>query len=234
MEPAVILGLAGLALIDSTSVGTLGIPILMLVHPRVQATRVLVYLAALAGFYWFLGVVLFFAADTVADAVGDMEGNRTVDLVQFGIGIAMLAASFWPDTPMAKARAASDTNRLARWRDRLADGVGLGGIVAMALLAGLIEAASMLPYLGAVSLISSSGVAPWSAMVMFIGYVLVMSLPAVALLGARLFLGSRIQPLLERIDQWMTRHTGGALWWVVGIIGVLLALDAAARLGWMG
>lgn len=71
-------------------------------------------------------------------------------------------------------------------------------------------------------------------MAILIGYVLFMSLPGVVLLGARLFLGSRIQPLLERIDQWMTRHTGGALWWVVGTIGVLLALDAAARLGWMG
>ena len=50
--------LAALALVDSTSFGTLGIPVYMLVQPRVRVAALLGYLATIAGFYWLLGVVL--------------------------------------------------------------------------------------------------------------------------------------------------------------------------------
>jgi hypothetical protein len=62
-------------------------------------------------------------------------------------------------------------------------------------------------------------------------YCLVMVLPALALLGARLVARRAVEPLLERINAWMTKHAASTTAWVVGIVGFLLARDAAGRLG---
>ncbi|MGL4746083.1 MAG: GAP family protein [Dermatophilaceae bacterium] len=232
------LGLAGLALADSTSFGTLGIPLVMLVHPRVRPRMVLLHLAVLAVFYWTLGLVLLVAADRVVALVTDvgesLDGNRTVDVVQLVVGIGMLAGSFWPDTRWAKRRAAEQAargdGRRASMRERISgDRATARAVVTVALIAGLVEAASMLPYLGAVGLITASGVSFPVAAGILAGYVLVMSLPALGLLGARLALADQVGPLLGRLDAWMTRSTSGAVWWVVGIAGVVLAADAASR-----
>lgn len=237
MEPVVLLGLVGLALADSTSVGTLGIPVFMLVHPRVRPRLVVLHLGVLALFYWVLGVVLLLAADALGRLFSGLDDNRTLDVVQLVVGVGMLLASFWPDTPMAKRRAAAraESGERGRWRRRLTGaGVSTRTVVSIALLAGVVEAASMLPYLGAVGLISASGIATAGGLLVLAGYVVVMSVPALLLTGVRMTLDQRAQPVLGRIDAWLTKHTGGALWWVVGIIGALLALDAASRLGLTG
>ncbi|MGL5817260.1 MAG: GAP family protein [Phycicoccus sp.] len=239
MDLVTLAGLAGLALADSTSFGTLGIPLVMLVHPRVRAGLVVLHLSVLAVFYWVLGLVLLVAADRVAALLGDvgerLDGNRTVDIVQFVVGVGMLAGSFWPETSWAKRRTAERASRggarRASMRERIAgDRATARAVVAVALLAGLVEAASMLPYLGAVGLITAGGVSMPMGAGVLAGYVLVMSLPALVLLGVRLAFAARVAPLLERLDAWMTRSTSGAVWWIVGIVGFFVASDAAGRL----
>ncbi|MGL5865187.1 MAG: GAP family protein, partial [Dermatophilaceae bacterium] len=209
MDIVTLAALAGLALADSTSFGTLGIPLVMLVHPRVRAGLVMLHLGVLAGFYWALGLVLLVAADRVADLLGavgeNLDGNRTVDVVQFVVGVGMLVGSFWPSTRWAKrrsaGRAARGDGRRASMRERIAgERATARAVVTVALLAGLVEAASMLPYLGAVGLITASGIALPVAAGVLAGYVLVMSLPALVLLGIRLGFANRVAPLLERLD----------------------------------
>lgn len=232
-----LLGLVGLALADSTSMGTLGIPVFMLVHPRVRARLVVLHLAVVALFYWLLGIVLLLAADALGQLFADLDDNRALDVVQLVVGVGMLLASFWPDTPMGKRRAAARRERgeQARWRRRLTgDTASARTVVGVALLAVVLEAAGMLPYLGAVGLISASGISTASGLLVLAGYVFVMSLPGLLLTGARVAFHQRVQPVLGRIDAWMTKATGGAIWWVVGIIGALIAVDAARRLGWVG
>jgi hypothetical protein len=62
------------------------------------------------------------------------------------------------------------------------------------------------------------------------GYVVVMVLPALVLLGVRLAGGQRLEPRLGRLEAWLTKRTSGASAWVVGIIGVLVGLDAVGAL----
>jgi hypothetical protein len=242
MDLVTVAGLAGLALADSTSFGTLGIPLLMLVHPRVRAGLVGLHLAVLALFYWVLGLVLLVAADRVVALVSDvgdgLDDNRTVDIVQLVVGVGMLVGSFWPDTPWAKRRAQAraadpERGRRAGIRQRITgEHATARAVVGVALLAGLVEAASMLPYLGAVGLITASGVSFPVAAGVLAGYVVVMSLPALVLLVVRLAAARRVASVLERLDAWMTRSTSGAVWWIVGIVGFLLAADAIQRLDW--
>ncbi len=237
MTTTALLALTGLALIDSTSIGTLVLPLLMLVHPRVRADRVLIYLATLATFYLVLGVVILLVGDTVASAFSSLDGSRALDWAQVVVGVGLLLGSFWPDTPWAKAaaqkRAASGApSRAQGWVDTIVTGDGRVTTVAgVALLAGLIEAASMLPYLGALALLGASGVSFAAQVGILAGYNLLMIVPALVLLGARLALRDRADALLERVAGWVGERVGGAVWWVVGIAGFFLAADAVARLG---
>ncbi|TYL55191.1 GAP family protein [Nocardioides sp. BGMRC 2183] len=236
MTIAALLGLVGLALIDSTSVGTLVLPLLMLTHPRVRASRVVVYLATIGTFYLLLGLVLLGAADLLSDIGTRLDESRTVDVIQLVVGVCLLVGSFWPDTPWAKRaaeqRAADGTpSRARRWVDTVAAAdAQWATVIGIALVAGLIEAAGMLPYLGAVALISTSDLTIAGQVATLAGYVVVMTLPALVLLGLRIALHDRISPLLQRVSDWIGQRTAGAVWWAIGIIGFLLAADAASRL----
>ncbi|MGB2935893.1 MAG: hypothetical protein WBB91_11510, partial [Nostocoides sp.] len=110
--------LAGLAVIDSTSIGTLVVPLWMLVHPQLRARMVVLYLAVIGLFYWILGVGLLGGASILADRWAAIEASTLTHWTQLIIGSAMLVGSFWPDTPWAKRRAArrGTSGPRARWR----------------------------------------------------------------------------------------------------------------------
>src|SRR5699024_11553258 len=72
MDPALAASLAVLALVDSTSFGTLLIPIWFLLAPgRVRVGRVLVFLGTVAGFYFLVGIALVAGLRAI---VGDLGG----------------------------------------------------------------------------------------------------------------------------------------------------------------
>lgn len=237
MTLAMILGLVGLALVDSTSLGTLVLPLAMLSHDRVRPGRMLLYLGSIAVFYWVLGVGLLLGAGFLVKLWEGWADTDTASWVALVIGVLMLAGSFWPDTPWAKRRRAAQSGggRRTQWQERLVgDGSRPRTVIVVAVAAGLVEAASMLPYLGAIGIITSSGLGLPVSLVTLTGYVLVMVAPALALLGLRMALDTRISPLLARVNGFLARHTSGAVWWIVGIIGFFLAADSATRLGLFG
>lgn len=238
MTPELAAALVGLALVDATSFGTLVLPTLMLVQPRVRASRVVLYLAAISAFYFVLGVALLFAAERVLALVAATERSRVVDMVQLVVGLALLAGSFWPDLPWVKQRRqerdAAGGGRRPGWRDRvLGPEARSRTVIAVAVGAGLVEAASMLPYLGAVGMLTSSVASTPERPAALASYVVVMCLPALILLAARLLLGARVDGALGRLARWLDRQSRNAIWWVVGVVGFLIARDAASRL-WPG
>ncbi|RZT81744.1 Sap-like sulfolipid-1-addressing protein [Micromonospora violae] len=227
MTPELLLSLAGLALIDSTSIGTLFIPVWLLLAPGpVNARRILGYLATIAAFYLAVGLLLVRGGSSLGDALGGALDNRGVLWAQLVLGVGMLALSFRYD---GKRR--PRTGGVLRWRDRATAGDSSARwLVGLALLAALAEVATMLPYLGAVGLLATSGVGAASVLGLLTGYCLVMVLPAVLLLGARVARPRLVEPVLARLNTWIVTKAGGALGWVLGIAGFLIARDAAARL----
>ncbi len=240
MATAALLTLVGLALVDSTSIGTLVLPLLMLVHPRVRADRVLIYLATLTVFYLAMGLVILLVGDSVVSAVTSLDGSEALDWVQLVVGLGLLVGSFWPDTRWARAAAqrraeSGRASRAQRWVDAIVSGDGRAATVAgVALVAGVIEAASMLPYLGALALIGASGTSFPVQVGVLAAYNVVMVVPALALLGVRLALGARADAVLARVADWVGERVGGAVWWVIGIVGFFVAADAVTRLGLLG
>lgn len=253
MDLALLGSLAVLALIDSTSFGTLLIPIwLMLTPGPVRATRMLVFLGTVATFYLVVGLAVAVGADAGLPWLTSVLKTRAATWAQLVIGVALFFLSFRldrkkPANPDSAEPGRGD--RLARWRSRvMTEGestvlagerswsarVRHGGVrmVVLGLTAAGMEVGTMLPYLAAIGLIATSALSAAEVTVVLAGYCLLMITPALGLLALRLALKQRIEPVLGRISGWLANST--ALAWVVGIVGFLLARDAAIRLGLIG
>jgi hypothetical protein len=125
------------------------------------------------------------------------------------------------------------TGRLARWRERTVATEGRGGYLALmglALGAAVLEVATMLPYLGAIGLITGADLAVPERVLVLAGYCLVMIVPALVLLTARVLARRAVEPVLQRLSDWMARSAGETMAWIMGILGFLVARDAALQL----
>ncbi|HEX7309369.1 GAP family protein [Lentzea sp.] len=219
MTPGLVAALAGLALLDSTSVGTLFIPIwLMLTPGRLRPGRFAVYLGTITVFYFAVGVLVVLGASKLARHLD----NPVAHWIQLVIGVALFAVSFRFDS-----KKKPDTGK---WRDRISANGSGAALAGIALLAGVVELATMLPYLGAIGLMSASDLNPAQIGLLLAGYCLVMIVPAVVLLGARLALRDRLDPFLTRISAWFAEKGASMTGWILGIAGFLVARDAVARL----
>lgn len=239
LSPALLAALAGLALVDSLSLGTLALPVWMLVQPRVRARVVLVYLATIFGFYWLLGVALLAALGAISEPLEALD-DRALSWIQLVVGVLLFLASFLFDGPLGRWRRerrerSGAVSRWQRWRARLTGpDADTPTVVITAVGAGLVEVATMVPYLGAITLLSANGVALLPGIAVLAGYGVLMVVPALVLLGLRLVLASRVEPALVRLNAWFERRSGDVLAWTLGVVGFLLATDALSRLGELG
>lgn len=220
-----------LALVDSTSFGTLLIPIWLLLAPgRIRVGRVLVFLGAVAGVYLLLGVALVAGASALLGDLDALAEDPVVTRVQLVVGVGLLVGSFFIG---GKKKDGEDRprGRLLGWRERaMGTGSGIGGLMTLALAAVALEVVTMLPYLAATGLIASTDLGMPARVVVLAGYCLVMILPALVLMAGRLVARRAVGPVLERLSRWMERHGGETTGWIVGIVGFLVARDAVGRM----
>lgn len=234
-----------LALVDGTSIGTLVIPVWLMLAPRVRAGRLLAYLGVVATAYLVLGVVLLAGGTVLAAPLSSLLGSTPGLILQAVLGAALMVVGLtWePWTKAGKERRAErqrqrravhGPTRMERWRESAARGdMPTRALVLLALTAVVVEAASMLPYLAALGLMGSAGL-PWPLLCLVLaGYCIVMVAPALVLLGARLVLHERLAPWLTRLSEWLERNSREALCWVLFLVGLYLLGGAATELGWI-
>lgn len=233
-----------LALIDSTSFGTLLIPIWLLMTPgRLRLGRVLVFLLTVTAAYFAIGVALLFGATFLFEAFAGAIDTQAFLVGQLAVGITLVVVSERMDNKRARqlaaARAASGEGRISQWRARaMGDGPSASGSMAtlmgLALAAVLAEIATMLPYLAAIGIITAQGPGWPGDGLMLVGYCLIMIGPALVLTGGRLLARAALEGPLTRLDRWLTKHAQSTTAWVIGIVGVILGLRAVFELGWIG
>lgn len=264
MTTAIYAQLAVLALIDSTSIGTLLIPLWLLLRPdgRRLVPRIFLYLGVLAGFYLLVGIAVLGGAGWAVDTLG-AGSPAQIPAVQWLMVLAgggMLAyavlakpAGKGAKVPAATARAAAGSGTAGpagqggamagdtpaepghaaelKWQARLSKALrSPGGIVGLALLAGLLELPTMVPYLVAIGFLSNSTLPLAGEIAVLAVYCLVMLMPALLLLLLRCTLGHRIEPLLQRVSGKLGKFTGETLLWVLGIVGFLMLRAGLAEL----
>lgn len=268
------LALAILALVDSLSIGTLLIPVFLLLSPgRVRVGRILLYLATIAAFYFLVGLLFLWGLVNVVDVATDFLASPVGVGIRLVIGIALLVTSFlipsgkktadasaalsadsisvsstaasgsWvagtslsastaAPVPTPDAGPAAPEGRVTRWRARLLDPRTRGSaVMVVALAAGLVEVATMLPYIMAMTMLADSGVSTPMRVVSLVGYCALMTVPALLLLLLRLVAAGIVQGPLERLAAWMQRTGAENTAWIVGILGFLIARAAATELG---
>lgn len=241
--------LALLALVDSTSVGTLVIPIwLLLASRRPPVGRVLLYLGVVAVLYFALGVAVLLGAGFVIERAGGALESTMAYVLQAAVGVGLVVLSFVvePTTAGRRRRAERDRaqaeargedpaargGRLARWRERVTDSPS--ALVGVAVAAVGMEVATMLPYLGAIGLLTAHVPDVLSRVGMLAAYCGVMVLPALALLGLRRVASSWIEGPLRRVEAWAERSGSTAMGWILGVLGVVLAMQAIGVLNHRG
>lgn len=224
MTVGLLIALAALALVDSTSFGTLGIPVfLLLASGRGQVARLLIYLGTVAGFYFLVGVALMLGLSTLVDNFGEALHSPAAYWVQLGSGVGLFALSYRFD-PKRREKLGKPERR---FEPRLG---GPGAMVLLGLTAGLLEVATMVPYLAAIGMMTTLDLLVGQWVPLLGAYVLVMVLPPLALLALRGVAGQWLEPRLERLRAWMVEHSASAVGWTLAIVGILLALDAASHL----
>lgn len=232
MDGALIITLAVLALIDSTSVGTLFIPIWLLLQPkRVATSRLLTYLVTIAFFYFVIGIAMMLGAASLAESLaGTLDRTTTLYLqLAIGVGLLVLALYFWLKQQMTDAADKTD-----RWRTRVANqSSSARSLMGLALLAGVLELTMMLPYLGAIGMLTTADIG-WSVRILLLAaYALVMIVPALVLFAIRILAHEQVEPWLERLSKRIAKEVDEATVWVPAAVGFLVAAGAATDLGWV-
>ncbi len=262
------LSLALLALIDGLSVGTLLIPVFLLLHPgRIRAGRILLYLATIATFYLLVGLLFLWGLVNLVDVASAFLASPTGLIIRLLVGGGLLITAFvmptgektaksgstetiarpsvpaaqeeaggrspmTPDTPTTTTTAGTRPGRITRWRERLLDPRTRGtAVMAVAIAAGVVEIATMLPYIVAMTMLADAGIDTPLRVMSLVGYCALMILPAIVLLLLRLVAAPLVQRPLERFAAWMQRTGAENTAWIIGIIGFLIARSAATEFG---
>lgn len=239
-----------LALVDATSTGTLVLPLVLLLTPGIRARSMALYLATIGLFYLGVGLLLTGGLSWVLERHGQLLDGRPAALAQAVLAAALLWGS-WSTDPKVKARRTASRRSVAagyggpaepgadgpagdgtgKWSRRAAAVAGHpGALIGLALAAGVVEVATMLPYLAAAGIVGSAGLSPAGTAVVLAGYCLVMVLPAALLTGLRALGGDRVEARLGALRTRLAAAADGVLTWVLGILGVLVGLDAVSRL----
>lgn len=231
--------LAVLALIDSTSFGTLLIPIWLLTAPgRLHIGRLLLFLGVVAATYFAIGLALMLGATTLLHGSSHLLETNAFYYAQLAAGVVLLVVSHLMDTKKARAQAAEQAahggGRVMRWRARIMGGESSSGstatLLGLALTAVLIEVTTMLPYLAGIGIITVQGPGWPGNAVLLLGYCLVMILPALVLSAGRILARSALEAPLQKLDGWLTEHARSTTAWVIGIVGFIIAAQAAHHL----
>ncbi|WP_035811980.1 GAP family protein [Jiangella gansuensis] len=216
----VLLPVYGLALLDTLSPATIGISVYVLLTARERAARLLfTYLATVAAFYFCLGSALMLGLGAVVDSLGDVLDNRAGYLVQAAIGAALFAASWF--VPRKK-----DADPAGRQERRMSRAHNAPAMIGLGVTTGLLEAATALPYLAAIGIMTSADLPAGQWAPLLAGYNLIMVLPPVLMYVAWRIAGERVRGRFERLRTWLSANSRETLSWVMGIAGFLLLRDA--------
>ena len=220
--------LAGLALLDSTSLGTLVIPIALVVRSRrVDRGPMATYLTTVCVVYLALGIALVAGFDLISATVTRLARTDAAQWATLAIGVALAGFGILGPDP-AKPEPGTDS------LGSRPTPASTGAMIVLGLGASLAEAATMVPYIAATGIIASSP-APWPLRILTpILYCLVMIVPALALLVLADTLGQRFLPKLVRIAPRLEYEAKVTLLWVAAILGLHLAGRSAGALGLLG
>ncbi|MDO4920154.1 GAP family protein [Kocuria sp.] len=211
-----LLALVGLALLDSTSLGTLIIPlVLVIARRRVDVAPLAVYLGTVVAIYYALGAALMAGYDVLIGPLSRAWSSDAGIWVRLAIGVVLILVGVLSPTPAPRQGPVPQPRSLS-----------LAAMVALGAGAALTEAATMLPYLAANGIITGMPIGWPVRLLVLAGYCLVMIMPAIVLIGLAATFGNRVWPRLERLVPRLEREAKVSLLWAAALVGIFLIRGA--------
>lgn len=225
-----IIPLIGLALVDSLSVGTLVIPLTLLLRwGQLRTIPYATYLGTITVAYFALGITLMLGFAGIGPIITEATQTDWFPWVTLALGAALAAFGIFAPNPKKpepdETNVPTDTTKMQK-----ATRAGLAGMVSLALGAAVIEAATMLPYLAAIGIMQSFDMTPPLRLALLAAYCIIMVLPAMLAGAAMGLVGDR---LTDRLQRWIPRLNYEAkvtLLWIAAIVGITMVYRSANAL----
>ncbi|MDO5081269.1 GAP family protein [Buchananella hordeovulneris] len=222
------LTLGALALLDSMSLGTLVIPLALVVRSRrVEPVALTVYLATVSLVYFAIGIALVAGIDLLSSTFTALQRTTAFHWLTLVLGLGLAGVGIlWPTPPKPEPG-----------RDVFADRPrpsSLGAMIVLGLGASLTEVVTMVPYLAATGIMSTMPVGWGGKLVLLAAYCLVMVLPAIVLLSLAALLGHRIFPWLSRLAPRLEYETKITLLWIAALVGLQMIWRGIGALQLLG
>ncbi|WP_180536007.1 GAP family protein [Micrococcus luteus] len=219
-----LVAVAGLALLDSLNPSAITVALLLslrrLGRPRLLLRNVGAYAAGITVSMVVIGVLLMLGMPAVFAILTASVPERTIDLIQLCIGVALLL--FGGLLPTRSRRRPPTLDR-SGW-----------GLFALGLAVTTVELTSALPYLAAIGMLTQAALPPLVWGPVLVAYSLITVAPVLAIGVVAAALGERIRPWAERNAQRLQDTGRGLVLTIVFVVGLILTADALVRLDFFG
>ncbi|MFF2889331.1 GAP family protein [Paenibacillus sp. NPDC057967] len=213
MTNELLITVGGLALLDTLSPATLGVTVYLLLTEKERlSSRLMIYLATVAAFYFSVGIALMLGLDALLPAMSSILENRTVSWGLFIIGAILFIASFY--YPKSKKTSVHRPKSKS-----------IASMIALGFTTSLIEVGTAFPYFAAIGLMSTHHLPMFQWLPMLAGYNVVMVLPPLIVFALHVLLGRVMQRPLEKLQTYISKHSGSAISWIMCIVGLILIFN---------
>ncbi|MCQ4623347.1 GAP family protein [Corynebacterium sp. CCUG 69979] len=217
--------LVGLALLDSLSSGTLVIPLALIVMWRsVRVPALAAYLLTVAAVYFALGVAMLLGFTGLSAYVERITDSPVFPWITLILGaILAIYGTFGPDpVKPAPGELPKRLNKPIR--------TSLPKMIILGLGASLTEAATMLPYIAAMGIISDWDTPMAGQLLAIAAYCGVMIAPTVILAMIALVAGQKFFPRLEKAIPRLQYETKVTLLWIAAIVGIYMVIHSVGAI----
>lgn len=212
-----LLGIIGLAVIESLNPSALVVTVALLSRPH-PAPRILAYTAGIFVVFFSLGVAAVLGGQGVLMFVKQLRRDELAFAIQLPVGLALLG---WAAYSLRKPPKFGHATRLSNSPQGSPATIFLLGIGVT-----MIEALTAFPYFGAIALLLDAEIPKRDSIVALVAFNLFFITPPLLLLWITTTLGRRAPAFLERVRS-IIEHEGRLLMlWLFAIIGAYLTLDA--------
>lgn len=200
------------ALIDILSPGVLTVTAyLLLTQPNQLSSRLFVFLFITQLGYFITGLLLYFGGNSLLKRIEQLSQFDFINWFYILLGAVLVLISFSKPKETTKKRLISfiPKNTIIK------------GMIILGIIVFLIEFVTALPYFYSIFLMNHQTIETTPAILMIIGYNLVMVLPSLLLLGVNIIFKERLQQFLVKMRSKLNEAPISSLLVATGVIGAV-------------
>ncbi|WP_341300544.1 GAP family protein [Lysinibacillus sp. FSL H8-0500] len=200
------------ALIDILSPGVLTVTAyLLLTQPNQLSSRLFVFLFITQLGYFITGLLLYFGGNSLLKRIEQLSQFDFINWFYILLGAVLVLISFSKPKETTKKRLISFIPK----------NTTIKGMIILGIIVFLIEFVTALPYFYSIFLMNHQTIETTPAILIIIGYNLVMMLPSLLLLGVNIIFKERSQQFLIKIRSKLNEAPISSLLVATGVIGAV-------------